>query len=241
MNLPLRPPQPYQAKLEEKIELNQKFTQFKFELISPPRMEFDAGQYVSIKVSERGERRSYSICSAPNIDHGFDLLVDMEPGGLGCQFLGSLNFGSTVELLGPMGIFTIDEDLGEQEIVFVASGSGITPFRSMILDLLQEKGDKRPISLYWGLRYAQDLFWQDEFADLTEVFDNFSFIPTLTKAPDEWPLSRGRVTEILAAKELNTANTGYYLCGNEPMINDMKQLLLDRGVNSAHIHYEKFY
>lgn len=241
MTPPLQPPQKYIAKLEEKTELNSKFIQFHFELVEPHTIKFEAGQYVSIKVSERGDRRSYSICSSPDIDHGFELLVDMEPGGLGCQYLSSLNFGDPVEILAPMGIFTVDEKLGEQELVFVATGSGITPFRAMIFDQLQRKGDNRPISLYWGLRHAEHLFWTEDFEQLERTFSNFSFIPTLSQPPDDWPLSRGRVTEIFSAKEVNSNNVGYYLCGNDHMIKDMQTLLQEKGVKPENIHFEKFY
>lgn len=240
MNPPI-PPKLYKARLEDKIVHNEKFIQYAFELIEPYEMTFEAGQYVSIKVSDKGERRSYSICSAPNITHGFELLVDIEPGGIGSQFLTNLEFGSEIEFLGPMGVFTLDKSGKENEVVFVATGSGVTPFRSMILDMLQEKHDTRPIILYWGLRHADQLFWQDEFVQLAETFENFNFTPILSRPPEDWPLSRGRVTDILSAKEINIQSAGYYLCGSAPMIQDTKSILLEKGVPPEFIHFEKFF
>lgn len=234
------PPQLFQARLEDTIVHNQKFTQYHFELAQPHRLEFAAGQYVSMKVSDRGERRSYSICSNPGVQHGFELLIDITPGGVGSQYLQNLKLGDVVEVLAPMGVFTLNGPQTEKALAFVATGSGIAPFRSMVQYLLQEQHDQRPITLYWGLRYAQDLFWQNDFQDMAEAFPNFKFHPVLSKAPDEWPLCRGRVTDCLSVHGVN-AETGFYLCGNDHMVKDSIALLQQAGVPAEHVHHEKFY
>lgn len=234
------PPQRFTARLEDRIVHNDKFVQYTFELVSPHLIQFAAGQYVSMKVSERGERRSYSICSPPGVQHSFELLVDISPQGIGSLYIESLKLGDEVDVLAPMGVFTLASSGVEQSLAFVATGSGITPFRSMILHLLQEQLDTRPITLYWGLRYAQDLFWQNDFQDLAEAFPNFKFHPVLSKAADEWPLCRGRVTDCLAVHGV-PPNTGFYICGNEHMVKDTIQLLQQGGVSETFIHHEKFY
>ena len=240
MVTPLQPPQRYTARFEDKVQHNEKFVQYMFELENPHIMQFLAGQYVSMKVSDKGERRSYSIWSAPDIQHGFELLVDITPQGIGSLYLENLQFGQQVDVLGPMGMFTVADDPTEEALVFIATGSGITPFNAMILDQLQLKQDTRPITLYWGLRYAQDMFWQNEFSLLAQYFPNFKFHPVLSKAEDEWPLCRGRVTDCLLNHE-QPRNAGYYLCGNAGMITDVSQLLTNQGVALEHIHHEKFY
>lgn len=234
------PPQLYTARLEDKIQHNDKFIQYMFELEQPHSMDFKAGQYVSMKVSEKGERRSYSISSSPAISHGFELLIDITPQGLGTKYLENLKFGDQVQILAPMGIFTIVDDPTEEELVFIATGSGVAPFYSMIQDLLQDNQDPRPITLYWGLRYVEDLFWQDEFSRFSDAFPQFKFHPVISKAIDEWPLCKGRVTDCLSVHAL-PPKAGYYLCGNAPMIHDVINLLGQKGVANANIHHEKFY
>ncbi len=232
-------PTQYTAKLEDKTVHNEKFTQFAFELTDPHRMEFDAGQYVSIAVDDKGNRRSYSICSRPDIDHGFELLLDVEPDGLGTNYLKSLEIGQDISLLGPMGQFVI-QDNDDQALVFVATGSGIAPFMSMITDLLQVRQDPRPIILYWGLRYVNQLFWQDEFERMSEAFPNFSFYPVISKPVPEWNLSTGHVTDLLEIHEFDE-KTGFYLCGNKGMIESTTQVLINRDVEKNRIYHEKFY
>lgn len=237
-NLPV--PQQYIARLANKTVFNPKFEHYTFELSQPNKLNFEAGQYASFAVTDQGHRRSWSICSSPEVDHGFELLIDPAPMGVGTQFLQKLKLGDEVKLLAPLGQFVIDTSGVEQAIVFVATGVGVTPFRAMLLDLLQVKNDQRPITLYWGLRYAEDMIWQDEFQELAEHFPNFHFHPVLSKASQEWPLCRGRVTDCLGVHDL-PENAGYYLCGNEQMIQDIKNVLASKNVAPERIHREKFY
>jgi NAD(P)H-flavin reductase len=237
-------PQKFIAKLSEKKDFNEKFSKYVFELDQPHRMEFEAGQYVSIAVDEEGTRRSYSICSNPDTHHSFELLIDHGPDGKGTNFFKKINFGDEVDVMGPMGHFVLNtEDFevneSDRELIFIATGSGIAPLRSMILHLLQNLKEKRPITLYWGLRHVQNMFWENEFQDLVELYDNFKFHPVLSQAVEEWPLCKGRVTDCLKIHDL-PANGSYYLCGGSGMVNDVSATLQDRGVKKDSIHFEKY-
>jgi CDP-4-dehydro-6-deoxyglucose reductase, E3 len=237
--MPLQPPQQYTARVEDITIFNDKYVRFFFEVEQPHTLTFAAGQYVSIKVAEDGTRRSYSICSRPDISHGFELLIDLTPQGPGTVYLKNLKVGDTISFLAPLGRFVLS-DQPAAAISFVATGSGIAPFRSMILDLLQLQGDARPITLYWGLRYVEQMFWQDEFSELSEAFPNFSFHPVISKPVPEWPLCRGRVTDCLSV-HAQAPQTAYYLCGNAGMITDTLQLLANQGVPAEYVHHEKFF
>ncbi|HYD35045.1 MAG TPA: FAD-binding oxidoreductase [Vitreimonas sp.] len=236
----MQPPQLGTVKLIDKLVHNEKFTQYYFEYLQPASMNFKAGQYMSIQVTDRGDRRSYSICSSPAKTHGFELLVDSTPHGLGVTYLENLPLGGEMKSLGPLGVFTMSEVGDEEAVVYVAAGSGITPFRSMIFDQLQNKQDQRPMYLYWGLRYAETMFWQDEFQELAQNFPNFHFHPVISRALPEWPLCRGRVTDCLNVHAL-PEKAGFYLCGNAAMIHDTSALLQQKGVTPEHIHHEKFF
>lgn len=236
----MNPPQRVTARLTEITQHNDKFLQFFFEYVQPPTVAFKAGQYASIQVSEHGDRRSYSVSSSPDVTHGFELLVDISPGGVGSQFMQHLKEGDTINALLPLGVFTIADAADEAALQLVATGSGITPFHSMVLDLLQVQHDPRPITLYWGMRQAEYLFWLEEFQDLMDAFPNFSFHPVISQPVAEWTLCRGRVTDCLSVHEL-PANAGYYLCGNQHMIKDCMALLTAKGVPATHIHHEKFF
>jgi len=236
----MTPPQRGRAKLADKIVYNSKFVHYFFELTEPHEVPFLAGQYVSIKVTESGLRRSYSIASSPENTHGFELVLDVTPAGAGTKFLEALQFGQEVEILYPLGMFYLMDEPSEKSLVYVANGSGIVPFRSMLLDQLQLKNDKREITLHWGLRHEADLIWEDEFQELSESYPNFHFHPVISQPTPEWPLCQGRVTDCLATHEFE-AEAGYYLCGSTTMIADVVTFLIQRGVTRQHIHHENFY
>jgi NAD(P)H-flavin reductase len=243
-------PQQFTAKLEDKTIHNEKFVQYRFELVKPHTMEFAAGQYVSVKVDEKGIRRSYSICSSPAVTHGFELLIDTSPNGIGTNFFKNLEFGDQVELMGPLGVFTLaaENSVAEsseaaqnsESVVLVGTGSGIAPLRSMVLELLQVNQDQRQIHLHWGVRYAHNLFWLDEWQELEESFPNFHFHPVISRPIPDWILCRGRVTDCLSLHDL-PSNASYYLCGGQAMTTDVTALLEKREISAAQVHHEKFF
>jgi NAD(P)H-flavin reductase len=166
------------TRLSEKYFLNENesYMIVKLELVEPDRMEFLAGQYVSIKVNELGERRSYSIASTPDVNHGVILVAEMIPGGKGSEYIKSLKPGDTVEILGPLGRFVV-EPANQHKLLFVATGSGIAPINSMINNLLINKQETRPMRLQWGMRDEEHMFWFDNYETGRRtpnfVFDRF--------------------------------------------------------------------
>jgi ferredoxin-NADP reductase len=150
--------------------------------------------------------------------------------------------GDSVEILGPLGRFVVEKQ-SPREKVFVATGTGIAPFRSMIKDVL-ESGWPGKIRLYWGLRYEEDVFWDEEFKSLQQAYPTFGYTLTLSRATDTWEESasrrRGRVTDHII-KEDNTSEKEYYLCGNRPMIDEIKSMLLAKGVPEVQMKTELFY
>ena len=153
----------YIARLEDKIILNDKFTLFEFELDDPHQFKFAAGQSVSVQVSGEGERRAYSVASTPEYDYKLELILDITPQGKGTTYFNNLQFGDKINFLGPQGNFVFQNKTEEKAINFIATGSGIAPFRSLIWDLLKIQQEKRPITLYWGMRHEDDLFLLDEW------------------------------------------------------------------------------
>ena len=179
--------------------------------------------------------------SAPSIDHGVELLVDVAPQGLGSKYLQDLKPGSEVEFMGPAGRFVVDNSGGEEELWFVATGSGTSSVKSMILDLLVDKKDTRPMWLHWGLRYPEDVFWFTELAELAEEYDNFTFDPVLSKPNGGWKFCQGHVTECVVKHHADMSKAGAYLCGNKDMVVEVSKILQCKGMAAERIHYEEYY
>lgn len=236
----------FRAKVRTHELLVGRFRYVDFELVSPPRIEFRAGQYLIMKIPGMDEKRNYSIASEPAQDHSIEILVDVSPGGDGSLYLASMTPGQEVEFVGPAGQFVVadrESDAGraEEKLLFVATGSGISAVRSQILDLLQTKKDTREIYLHWGLRYVEDIFWQEDFRELAEFFPNFHFDLVLSRPPRQWPLCSGYVTDCVSEHHKDFSKVGAYLCGNGQMITDTTKLLTERGVPKERVYMEKFF
>lgn len=236
--------QTYTAKLSEKKVYTERFIQLRCELVLPSRLAFQAGQYLILTVPGDPKRKSYSICSDAQTQHAIELLIDISPDGAGSRYLATVEVGEDITFMAPFGRFILPapgspEEQQEQSLAFIATGSGIAPIRSQILDLLLTRQDTRPMTLYWGMRYSDDFFWLEDFELLAQEHPNFTFHPVLSRPGEDWPLCRGRVTDCLSVHEL-LPSAGYYVCGNSDMITDTASVLQKRGVPAERIHHEKF-
>lgn len=194
-----------------------------------------------------GVNRSMSIASSPS---NKELLMchDTSPMGPFSLWTINANIGDTIEILGPLGIFTLNKESLRKKFL-IATGTGIAPFRSMLLDVFsnyelstlprRQAGINYELMLYWGLRHETDIYWNDEFTDLAKRFPNFHYYLTLSQPLPSWQGLKGRVTAHL--DEIIDMNAEYYLCGSNGMICEVKQRLLDAHVLSEHIKNEAFF
>lgn len=231
----------YRARLSDKyfVSEDEKYLLVHLELIEPDRIEYTAGQYVSLKVSEKGERRSYSIASTPDMNHGIILVAEMIPGGLGSKYLKDIKIGDEVEILGPLGRFTVTSD---SKLLFVATGSGIVPVKAMIEDLLINKKETKPIRLHWGMRNETSMFWFDNFERLAEEHPNFVFDQVLSKPSENWDLCTGHVQDCLIRDfgESGLSEWEGFVCGSPTSVKSIIDKLQELKMIKEKIHHEKF-
>ena len=235
----------YSAEVTDIQALTHDVKEISFKMIDPPLLDFVAGQYISIEVTEmkddhaRLNNRPYSIASSPEEKGVIKLCVNLVRGGPGSTFLHSLRHGDKVNFLPPFGYFTVNEAL-TTSLLFVATGTGIAPIKSMILHQLWS-WNRRPMALYWGLRSEADLYYQKEFLNLAEKYPTFKFIQTLSQPSPAWKGAQGRVTALLPNMIQTVENLDAYLCGNGTMIKEVRAILIEKGMPRKSIHTEKFY
>ena len=203
-------------------------------LESEDGFKFVAGQYVSVRVSEKGERRDYSMAGKEG-ENGFALLVDVGPGGVGSKFFENLKEGEMVEVLGPMGEFKVrDEDEGA---VMIATGSGIAPIKMMVEEEVK-KGKKT--WLVWGMRYEKDVFWVEMFEEWEKRYSNFKFDLVLSKGGEEWKGKRGHVQDVVERELGEWKDSGFYICGARETVEDIEEWLLSNEVKLELVRKENF-
>lgn len=235
-------PTEYKAKVAWVKKLAGDFYHIRFNLISPDTISFLAGQYVIFRLGPPKGNHTMSLVSLPSDSHAIEILQSVAPMGQGSQWVLSLKRGDPVSFLGPVGKFVMPTDSGRQK-VFVSTGCGIAPLRSMILDELKGQGtiNNKQMTLYWGLRFETDLFWQDEFEKLAKEHPHFQYYVTLSKPTEHWQGMKGRVTDHVITKTKNLLESEFYLCGNREMIVEMRKQLTDAGVAGDQIFTEAFF
>ncbi|WP_435101947.1 FAD-binding oxidoreductase [Halarchaeum sp. P4] len=147
--------------------------------------EFDylAGQYVGLKYD--GISRAYSLASAPTEDEA-DICVRRVPGGrLSPRLCEDVEPGDEVTVRGPYGDLTLDKP-STHDLVFLATGTGVAPFRGMINYVFDTgrdefEGETRDVWLFLGAAWDDDLPFGREFRALANEHENFHFVPCLTR------------------------------------------------------------
>lgn len=209
-------------------------------LVDPDSITFEPGQWVSFEIERHEPRlpatRAYSIASSANRNGAIELVLNRVADGAGSGYLFGLREGETTTFRGPLGTFVLRDS--PRDVLFVATGTGIAPFRSMLWSLAEARST-RAITLVWGLRSERDLYYQDELLSLRERLPGFSFITTLSQPTGAWRGTAGRVTGLVEARVAGVANLEAFLCGNGGMIRDVRDVLRRKGL--CPIRAEQYY
>lgn len=208
-------------------------------------IRYQAGQYVMVQIPGVEGGRAFSIANAPGADGSsaeIELNVRRLPGGAGTTWLHeALQAGQPLQLSGPYGRFFVRRS-AQQPMVFMAGGSGLSSPRAMILELLASDCTQ-PITLVYGQRSHEELYYDAEFRALAAQHPRFTYVPALSEAADDTPWSgqRGFVHEAAMA-HFGGSFAGHkaYLCGPPPMIEACIATLMQGRLFERDIYTEKF-
>lgn len=222
--------------VKEKISTNVYFVTFKLQ--EPASIAFRAGQCMMLMCGP-GVNRTMSISSLPSDASQVSMIHDISPMGPGSKWTLGLRVGDPVNFVAPTGVFFFDSESPRKKI-FVATGTGIAPFRSMIEEYILKNGTAT-IAVWWGQRYEEDMYWNDLFDQWFQTYPTFSWHQVLSKPRDNWKGLAGHVTEHVLHAYKDFADNDYYLCGNKLMIEDVRTQLLAKNVPKEQIKTELFY
>ncbi len=204
----------------------------------PPGYTFDAGQFCYVYEPGHDERRAYSIASPPQDARHIDLCIKKVKGGTLSPSLYEVDAGQELEITPALGGFRFATPPG-REAVFLATGTGVAPFRSMLLDL-EHQGDERGQWLLLGSGVEANLPYATEFQDLERRRRNFHYIPILSKGELYWQGDRGWIQEAFLKRFAHRTDFDAYVCGVKRMVDDVLQLLRERGHDAKRIHLERY-
>jgi ferredoxin-NADP reductase len=226
------------AKLIESREIAPNVRHFVFEAPEVDQLPFSPGQFVSFIETIGGKKitRPYSIASAPD-GNRFELCLNLVEEGLLSPFLFEMKPGATVEMSAPMGYFVLRNP--SRDAIFVATGTGIAPFRSMLHGHLS-RAHTANITLIFGVRYERTLMYRSEFEELSNRHPNFHFWPTLSRPEADWRGRTGHVQKHLLEAIGGQRDVDVYICGLKLMVDDVRAMLKDLSFDRKQIVFEKY-
>ncbi|KAA1015220.1 ring-hydroxylating dioxygenase ferredoxin reductase family protein [Paraburkholderia panacisoli] len=196
---------------------------------------FLPGQYVNIDVPGSGQHRSYSFSSAPG-ESKISFLIKKIPGGVMSTWLESAQTGNKVDLTGPLGSFYLRAV--ERPLLFLAGGTGLAPFLSM-LEVLARASSQQKVHLIYGVTRDLDLVQVDAIDAYVAKLPNFTYSTVVADTESTHP-RKGWVTQHMPAEAVNDGDVDVYLCGPPPMVDAVRKHFDDNGVKPNSFHYEKF-
>jgi len=195
----------------------------KLKLPASERLRFLAGQYLEFMLRD-GTRRSFSMGNAPHDDELVEIHVRHVPGGTFTDHVfGKMKEKDILRFESPLGTFFLREE-SDKPIVFVASGTGFAPIKS-IIEYAMHKEIVRPMALYWGGRRPRDLYMHELAQKWASEFGAFlDYVPVISDAlpEDNWKGRRGFVHRAVMEDFPDLSGHQVYACGVPIMVDSAR-------------------
>lgn len=217
----------------------------RLELLDPETIDFVPGAYVQLQTPAHPGisapvYRAYSLAGDPADRHHIDLIIRHVPEGICTTWVFTqLKVGDTVTCNGPHGEFRLADTAAET--IFVAGGSGMAPFRSILFEMRRTR-NPRPTRYFFGAVTRRDLFCLDEMAQFERDLPDFRFIPALSRpaSDDAWTGEVGLITDVVGRHYPDAAGREAYLCGSPGMIAACTKVLTAHGMAADRVHVDTF-
>jgi flavorubredoxin/Na+-transporting NADH:ubiquinone oxidoreductase subunit NqrF len=214
-------------------------------LTDPAEMTFRAGQYIKLNVpaaiaGQEDVSRAFSLASDPANTGQAELIIRRVPNGLCTNWVfNDLAVGNKVSFAGPFGEFELMDT--DREMVWVAGGSGLSPFIAMLHEL-DHAGATRPCRLFFGAVAKRDLYLVDWLSEFAKNHEWFTFIPALSVPAegDEWAGETGLITEVLDRHLAQDTEAEAYLCGSPGMLAACVEVLCRKGIPADRTFFDEF-
>ncbi|GAA0179534.1 hypothetical protein SH2C18_23850 [Clostridium sediminicola] len=228
--------QKIQSRIENIRNLKDDTIEYTFKFIKPEKVDYEAGQFILVKIQDNPEMyRAYSISSYNEDGTSVSVTIKKMSHGYGTNMIfENFKVGDLVQLEGPMGReLVVDKE--NEKILLVGGGIGITPFIPIVTDLIENENNVKDVKLIYGANYENDFIYLDEFEKLSDGSDKFELVQVVA-FDDKWKGEKGFVTDYM--KKLDLDGYKIYMCGPKPMINASMKTLKDLDVNKKNIYYE---
>ena len=204
------------------------------------RFEFVPGQFVVLthpELPEGENQRSYSIASVDSKQNELELCIVLNERGVMTPWLFSKNEGDLLNISAAQGTFNLKNDGNSGPVVFIATGTGVAPFRSMIQETLNQ--GKSDVHLVFGNRVEQDILYREYWENLQKQNSNFHFYPVLSREHAN-NCHFGYVHGVYELILRDQTDARIYVCGWKDMCVQARENLKSLGFNRKQYAFEQY-
>jgi len=235
----------FKGTVESLTDLNHDIKLLRVALPEGEELDIIPGQYIQIETPKYKKTpepvyRAYSIATDPHDKTHIDLVIRLVPDGICTTYIFEhMKAGDPITLNGPYGDFRLTDT--DKEMVFIAGGSGMAPFLSMLAHMRNEKIE-RNVTYFFGARAVRDLICLDEMKALEKTVPNFKFVPCLSQPMDDdnWDGETGLVTDVVKRHCPDLSDMEAYLCGSPGMCDASVTALTSNGMPEENVFFDKF-
>jgi ferredoxin-NADP reductase len=220
-----------------------------FRRVDDAPMPYLAGQFLQVHFQYpdgTATKRSYSLANPPdpNADGALEIAVSYVAGGAATALFAALEEGDEIVASGPYGRFCLMPDDANRRYLLIGTGTGVTPYRSMLPQLAQQIRDRGiEVLLLFGARSPQEMLYAAEFCAFAEANSGFRFLACHSRElprsarPDD---RSGYVQQVLEEFDPHPERDIAYLCGNPDMVDACFERLTLAGLPIRQIRREKY-
>jgi ferredoxin-NADP reductase len=201
--------------------------------------EFKTGQFITVYWPDTTNyKRAYSLSSCA-LDRGFYEVTVKRDGKMGTRIVDWAKAGDKLFVIPPVGKFL---PAYEKNLVCIAGGSGVTPFRGFVREATRQKMATK-ITVLYSVRQPKDIIFNNEFRELEKENPNFKFHVTCTRPlpEDSWTGRIGRIDSAWVKSHVtDLANTVFYACGPNALVEFAESLVFELGATKEQMKTEKW-
>ena len=220
------------------IQETSKISRFFFKTKDSDTIQFEAGQFIMLKHPnwlDSTDSRSYSLANENTVANELEICVVLNEMGEFTPWLFSLEVGATIQASDPVGSFIFREEEHAGPEVFICTGTGIAPFRSMISKALELN---REVHLVFGNRYINDVPYHDYWLELAKKSASFHYYPVFSR--EEITQYKGYVHPVYEAILQGQTDPRIYVCGWQEMCIEARERLKNMGFNRRQYFFEQY-
>lgn len=203
------------------------------------RLRWRAGQYITLWLNDSA--RCYSIASVASIDDFIELHIQVYPdGAVSPSLANNINVGDALAIQGPFGECVYDNKQSQQNLLLIASGTGLAPLLGVARDALSQN-HQQPIHLLFRSKQASDFYAVDALRKLKDQYPQFSFsLNSDEPAPDTKDSSTDTWQLHLRTHFAELRGSRVYICGSDGFVRQARKQCFMQGATARDIICEAF-